>query len=118
MRRLSKVAMEWQLTWGENEAYLRDLQADGTRIEALEHKPELSIHQSQAFEAFWLISPGRPIGFGAAGGITTSDILAMADMAGFEPSWFLRVVRAMDRVYLEAANQPAKHGNRPPRSRP
>ena len=58
-----------------------------------------------------MLSPSRPMGFGAAGGITTADIMAVADESGFDPLEWLHLCRAMDSVYLEHVhkkNEPQK----------
>lgn len=93
--------MEWKLKWGKDEDFLRDLEADGREVRALEERPELSDVQHCAFHLFWQLSPGRPLGFGAVGGITTVDIIAGAEAYGLPPDYALRMIRGMDAVYLD-----------------
>jgi len=89
------------MKWGDEEEYLLELVADGTDVAAFDSKPDLTPLQLIAFEAYWLLSPGRQMGMGP-GGISTVDILAMAEHTGLPADWFLRVVRWCDRAYLEA----------------
>ena len=69
--------------------------------EPLANRPNIQDERLlDALEAFSLLSHSRPIGFGAASGITTVDILAAASAFGFEPWWFLRLIRELDKVFL------------------
>jgi hypothetical protein len=97
--------MEWQLKHGKNEEYLREIADRGRDIKVLDDKPALNDLQLGAFDSFFLLSPGRPLGYGCCGGIPTTDIILMAATRGFDPEWFLRVVRAMDSAYLEHVNK-------------
>lgn len=81
--------------------------------EPLTRKPEaLEEHLEEVAECFWLLSQSRPVGFGSASGITTADVLAMATVWGFEPTRFLRVIRALDQVFLKHLHEAAEREKR------
>ncbi len=107
-----KAAIRWHLEWGPSREFLEArAEAKGTIPPALEKLPDLLEHQRFALELFFMLSPSRPMGFGAAGGITTADIMAVADESGFDPLEWLHLCRAMDSVYLEHVhkkNEPQK----------
>lgn len=107
--------LEWSLRWGKHEAHLLELAEDGREIAALEDKPTLSPIQEAAYDAYWLASPGRVLGFGAVGGIPSSDVIAVARVWGLEPEWFLRVVRAMDVIYCDHVNSGRRDDPAPPK---
>ena len=96
----SKAAIQWQLQWGENEEYLMDLASDGRHVQALADRPELDGLVAVAVDVFWLVSGGRPVGFGP-GPIPTADILFAAQTFGLPPDWFLYLARVMDNVFLK-----------------
>lgn len=97
-----KAAIRWHLEWGPSREFLEArAESKGTVPPALEKLPELLEHQEFALELFFMLTPSRPIGFGGAGGISTADIMAVADESGYDPLEWLHLCRAMDAVYLE-----------------
>ena len=67
----------------------------------LAERPELDPHWlAPLYNAFHLLSRGRPVGM-APGGIPTPDILWMAAQLDEPPLPFLRLMRELDAVYLE-----------------
>lgn len=68
---------------------------------ALLEKPELDGTQEELHRAYWLLAPSRPVGMGVMSGITSADIIAFAHADGWEPLWFLSVIRELDALFLE-----------------
>jgi hypothetical protein len=97
-----KKVVEWDLKYGEHLEYFREIEEEtGVTPEPLENRPEVPRHLAGTIEAFWLLSGGRPPGFGGPGGIPTADIIAIAPL--FEPDdplRFLRVIRKLDALLL------------------
>lgn len=97
-----KATLSWILKHGEDAEYLEEIAEEtGDIPQPLLDRPELPGHLRPTLEAFLLLNDSRPQGFGTIGGITTTDILAMA--AEVEPNdtlRFLRVIRAMDGLVL------------------
>jgi hypothetical protein len=89
----------WTLRWGESEEHLNSLAEEGRHIQALADKPEVDGLVAEAVNLFWLLSGGRPVGFGP-GPIPTTDILLGADAFGLPADWFLFVCRVMDNEFL------------------
>jgi len=83
----------------------------GVEPAPLAEKPVLDEFQADLLQLFWLLSESRPVGFGSASGITTVDILMAANCYGYEPTAFLRVIRALDRVFLQHLAEAAKRAS-------
>jgi hypothetical protein len=97
------------MQWGESEGYLLELAADGRKVQALNDKPELTYLQSTALDVFWLLSAGRPVGFGPSA-IPTIDIFLAANAYGLAFDWLINLVRAMDHEFLIAVHK--SHGKK------
>ena len=95
--------MRWHLRFGDSFDYLLEIERDtGVTPEPLQSLPSVPPHLSLTWETFLLLSRSRPLGFGAIGGISTADIMAVAPCVAPEnPVSFLRVIRAMDAIILE-----------------
>lgn len=85
--------------------------ATGALPPALENRPELDPGLEPYFEAFALLSPSRPIHLGGAGAIPVAEIAAYLDLEAIadpeERRAHLRLVRAMDEIYLAWAQRRA-----------
>ncbi len=74
--------------------------------ESLKTEPVLDDILENALNLFFLLSPGRAIGLGGVGGISTADIMAVADESGYDPVDWLHLCRAMDSAYMAHVNKP------------
>lgn len=102
----SKATLLWQLANSSNVAFFEEIEeATGKTPEPLLNAPHLPPHLAPYLEAFWMLSPGRQLGFGL-GGIATADLWAywQAQPLG-EPLRFFAVVRALDSAYIEHTNE-------------
>ncbi len=76
---------------------------------AIINKPDLDPFLESVLEAYFLLNQGRTmsIGMGVSRtfGIPACDVIRVAEAHGFDPLYFLRMTRALDAVYLEAANK-------------
>lgn len=108
--------MEWQLRWGKDESFLRELEDDGRMVKALVDKPALNSLQSAAMDLFWLLSAGRPIGMGP-GPIPSADIMLVGEAHGFPLPWFFRMIRTLDHEFLEdmIEKRKSKEKKQPPK---
>ncbi|WP_442785934.1 phage tail assembly chaperone [Methylobacterium sp. C25] len=107
-------ALAWDLEWGERAAWLLELaDEDGTAPKALLNRPDLPDHLVFARDAFWSLSPDRPLGaLGGCGHIPWSSIERYAARHGItDPDAFERfeaLIGAQDRVYLKDVAAKAK----------
>ncbi len=91
---------------GKHREYLQEIaEESGIVPHELIDEPELDMRLHNILEAFFLLAPDRPIGFGGVGAIPTASILALAPITGEDPMDFLTLCRAMDSAYMEHANQ-------------
>ena len=102
MWRPSKATLQWELKHGDDLEYLETIvEVTGKCPEPLLTRPDALPEQLRdLYELYALLASSRPIGYGGASGISTADIIAAARAYGYEPHYLLRIVRALDAVYL------------------
>lgn len=75
-------------------------------------RPELPPELAFYLEAFYLLSASRDVGFGGAGPIKLTEMLAFCDLHGIRGTedrlGFINIMRALDAVWLEKSNEKSK----------
>jgi hypothetical protein len=100
------------LQWGENEQFLYDRWREtGECPDSLKKKPKVHPWLSPYWEAWLDLSASRPIGLGI-GAIPISEMKAYCELLKVpwlddleEMHFFLRLIRAVDSVYLDKQNK-------------
>lgn len=95
--------------WGEHLPALRQLEARGRKVTALESMPTLHPDVGAVWSAFADLSNSRTVGFDA-NPIAISEITAWLDMHGVRDQdtrleWF-DLIRHLDRTYLAMRREP------------
>lgn len=87
---------------------LREVGADLSES-GLEDGPELEEESGEFWNAFWLLSGSRPAGFSGVAAIPVAEVLAYCQLHDVADGPELhRMIRAMDRAYIDWNSKQAK----------
>lgn len=101
--------MGWELEWGGKLEFLKTLEEQGTKVDALRNRPRLKAWNLDYYNAFNVLSSSRPSGMGGVGPIPLSEILAYFSIFEIhDPDdrvTYITMMQSLDSVYLSHINK-------------
>lgn len=88
------------------------MQAGGMEVKSLQNRPVLTRWVTEYWEAFQMLSGSRAVHQGGVGSVPLSEIVAYLDAVFLvdvdERLRFIRMIQALDGVYVTHVNEKAK----------